>query len=117
MTYSVLNIGNESYKLRLNTKNSVALEKALGYNPITMLMAIEQGTMPTLGDMLTILQHMLQSYHHGFNMDRVYDLYDEYVADGHGMFELIPVFIEVFQNSGYLTTAKEGAGQDVDAKN
>jgi hypothetical protein len=36
------------------------------------------------------------------SLDKVYDLYDEYVADGHTLFDLVPVFIEVFQESGYL---------------
>ena len=40
MLYTELFIGEESFKLRLTTKASVALEKALGYNPITMLMDI-----------------------------------------------------------------------------
>lgn len=103
-------IGGESYKLRLTTKGSVALEKALGYNPISMLMDIDNGTMPKLGDILIMLQVMLQTYHHGYNLDRVYDLFDRYVADGHSMFDLIPVFVEVFQQSGYLATGKTEEG-------
>jgi hypothetical protein len=102
-----LYIGGNAYKLRLTTKASVALEKALGYNPISMLMAIDNGEMPKLADVLIMLHSMLQTYHHGYSLDKVYDLFDEYVAEGKGMFDLIPVFVEVFQNSGYLSTAKE----------
>lgn len=101
--YSELVINGNSYKLRLTTKNSVQLEKALGYNPISMLMDIDDGKMPKLGDMLLMLQAMLQPFHHGMTMDKVYDLFDEYVADGHNMFDLLPVFIEVFQNCGFIT--------------
>jgi hypothetical protein len=110
--YVELFIGDESYKLRLTTKASVALEKALGYNPISMLMDIDNGVMPKLNDVLIMLQAMLQTYHHGFSLDKTYDLFDKYVADGKGMFDLIPVFIEVFQMSGYLASGKsnnEGA--------
>ena len=107
MLYTELNIGNESYKLRLTTKTSISLEKALGHNPITMLMEIDNGVMPKLGDCLTMLHAMLQTYHHGFNMDKVMDLFDRYVADGHNMFDLIPVFVKVFEQSGYITAGAE----------
>lgn len=106
MLYTELFIGGESYKLRLTTKTSIALEKALGYNPIAMLMDIDNGVMPKLGDVLIMLQAMLQPYHHGMNMDKVYDLFDKYVDEGHSMFDLIPVFIEVFQESGYISQNK-----------
>lgn len=101
--FTELMINGESYKLRLTTKTSIQLEKALGYNPISMLMKIDEGEMPKLADILIMLQAMLQTYHHGINMEKVYDLFDRYVADGKSMFDLIPVFIEVFQDSGYIT--------------
>lgn len=102
--FTELIINGESYKLRLTTKSSIALERALGYNPISMLMEIDNGTMPKLADILVMLHSMLQTYHHGYSLEKVYDLFDEYVGDGHSMFDLIPVFVEVFQQSGYLST-------------
>lgn len=112
--YVELIIGDESYKLRLTTKASVALEKALGYNPISMLMDIDSGVMPKLNDVLIMLQAMLQTYHHGYSLDKVYDLFDKYVADGKGMFDLIPVFVEVFQMSGYLASGKSNSTEDAE---
>lgn len=112
MLYTELYIGGDAYKLRLTTKASVALEKALGYNPISMLMAIDNGEMPKLADVLIMLHSMLQTYHHGYSLEKVYDLFDNYVAEGKGMFDLIPVFVEVFQNSGYLSTAKDSVAED-----
>lgn len=101
--YIELTIGGEIYKLRLTTKNSIQLERALGYNPLTMLMEIDKGKMPKLNDVITILQYCLLPYHHGFNLDKTMELFDTYVEDGHNMFDLIPVFIEVFKNSGYIS--------------
>lgn len=112
--YNELIIGGETYKLRLTTKTSISLEKALGYNPISMLMKIDQGEMPKLSDVLIMLHAMLQTYHHGMNMDKIYDLFDKYVEDGKSMFDLIPIFVEVFQDSGYIT---KGAVEEADAKN
>ena len=109
--YIEIIIGGESYKLRLTTKASVALEKALGYNPISMLMDIDNGVMPKLNDVLIMLHAMLQTYHHGFTLDKVYDLFDKYIADGKGMFDLIPVFVEVFQQSGYLAANASSEGE------
>jgi hypothetical protein len=111
MLFTELKIGNESYKLRLTTKVSIALEKSLGFNPLTMLMEIDNGVMPKLGDCLIMLHAMLQTYHHGMNMDKVYDLFDAYVADGHNMFDLIPVFIKVFEQSGYITSSENAEAE------
>lgn len=105
--YIELIIGGEIYKLKLTTRASVQLERSLGYNPITMLMDIDSGKMPRMADILIILQAMLQTYHHGYTLEKVYDLFDRYVEDGKSMFDLIPVFIEVFQESGYISKTKD----------
>jgi hypothetical protein len=109
--YIELPIKNETYKLRLTTRTSIALEKALGYNPLSMFMALDSGEMPKLTDMLIILHSMLQSLHHGITLDKTYDLFDDFVADGHNIFDLVPVFIEVFQESGYMAKTN-GLGVD-----
>lgn len=111
MLFTELNIGGESYKLRLNTRASIALEKSLGRSPLAVFMEIDNGEMPQLKDMVMILQACLQPYHHSFTLDKTYDLFDAYVADGHSIFDLIPVFIEVFQGSGYLAKPAEGTAE------
>lgn len=114
--YSELIIGNETYKLRLNTRASVALEKALGKSPLSVFMELDGGEMPKLTDMIIILQACLQPYQHGFTMDKTYDLFDKYVEDGHTLFDLIPVFIEVFQESGYFAKSSS-EDKETDGKN
>jgi hypothetical protein len=101
-------IGNKTYKLRLTTKGSISLEKALGYNPLSLLLAFDEGKLPTLNDMLIVLHAMLQPFNHGTSMDDVYDIYDAFIADGKTMFDLVPLFVEVFQESGYIGKNKEG---------
>lgn len=117
MLYKELQVGEEIFKLRLTTKSSISLERALGYNPITMLMDIDRGKMPKLADVLIILHSMLQTYHHGYDMQKVYDLFDKYVEDGKSMFDLIPLFVEVFEESGYITKAKEEELSEEEVKN
>ena len=103
MLYTEITINGETYKLRLNTRTSINLEKSLGYNPLNLLMQMENGTMPKLSDVIIVLQAMLQSYHHGFTIDKTMDLFDDYVAEGKSMFDLLPIFIEVFKQSGYIS--------------
>lgn len=101
--YNELIIGGDSFKLRLTTKTSIQLEKALGFNPVNLFMEIDNGKMPKLSDILTILHASLQAYHHGYNMEKTMELFDKYIEDGHNMFDLIPVFVEVFQEAGYIS--------------
>lgn len=110
--FTELIIGGDTFKLRLNTRTSIQLEKALGYNPLNLLMAMENGNMPKLSDVIIILQSMLQCFHHGYNTEKTMDLFDKYVDDGHGMFDLLPVFIEVFKQSGYISDKSGEEGED-----
>lgn len=112
--YTELIINGESYKLRLNTRASISLEKALGKNPLIVLMEASDGNLPKITDIITMLQAMLQTYHHGYNLDKTMDLFDKYVEDGNSMIELIPVLIEVFQSSGYIS---KSATETEEAKN
>lgn len=113
--FTELTINGETYKLRLTTRTSIQLEKALGFNPLDILVAMEDGKMPKLSDCLIILQYMLLDMNHGFNVDKTMDLYDSYIADGHTMIELIPVFIDVFKKSGYIN--EEAVEVEEDEKN
>lgn len=116
MLYTELQVGNETYKLRLNTRASISLEKSLGKSPLSVFMEMENGGMPKLTDMLMILQACLQPYHHGYDFNKTCDLFDRYTEEGKTLFDLVPVFVEVFQESGYL--AKDAAGaEDTEGKN
>ena len=113
--YIELTIGNEVYKLRLNTRTSIQLEKALGRNPVSMLMDMADGNiLPKRTDIVLMLQAMLQVYHHGYNLDKTMDLYDDFLASGKNDFDMIPVFTEVFQMAGYIGKPDENTdGEDV----
>lgn len=112
MLYTELNVNGEIFKLRLNTRTSISLEKALGRNPISVLMDLDEGTMPKLNDIVIMLQAMLQTYHHGYNLDKTIDLFDDYIAGGKTMFDIIPVFVEVFEQSGYISKTANANSED-----
>lgn len=115
--FEVLIINGEEYKLRLTTRTSIQLEKALGRNPLDILMEIEDGKMPKMTDMVLMLHAMLQSLHHGYSQDKAMDLMDAYIADGHGCLELLPVFVKVFENSGYIPKKGEEQTSEDEEKN
>lgn len=100
MLYYELTVGEKTYKLRLNTRNVVALEKQLGCNPLAIF---GQGdTIPPVTTMVNILHYSLQQYHHGMNLNNAYDLFDEYIADGNTSTDFIPVIVEIFKVSGII---------------
>lgn len=97
--------GNKAYKLRLNTRNTVMLEKALGRNPL----AIFDGgdTIPTVTEMANILFCSLQQYHHGITLTDAFDIFDEYLADGHSVTDFIPIILEIYKASGIIRNSEE----------
>lgn len=100
MNYYEFQAGSEEYKLRLSTRNSVALEKKLGCNP---LMVFGNGnTVPTIEQMVTILHASLQQNHHGVNMERAYDIFDAYLEDGKTITDFIYVIVEIYRVSGLI---------------
>ena len=100
--YVELKIGANEFKLKMKTRQIVALEKALGKSPLNILMEAQEGNLPSIEDMLTILAASLQQFHHGYDINKVYDLYDEFVEEGNTMMELIPIIIDVLSVSGYI---------------
>lgn len=105
MLYYDFSAGNKEYKLRLNIRNVVALEKLLGCNPLAIFGDGE--TIPTITTMANILHASLQHYHHGVTLDGAFDILDEWLADGHVITDFIPVVIEVYKVSGIIKADSE----------
>lgn len=108
MLYTDFEVGGKALKLRLTSQACVNLEKKLGRNPVAVFMDVSKGGLPTLSDVVAILHACLQPLEHGYTEAAVYSLYDEYVDDGHNLYDLFPVLIEVFQISGLMP----GDGED-----
>lgn len=105
MTYVDFNAGNKEYKLRLTTRNIVALEKTLGCNPLAIFGDGE--TIPTITTMVTVLHAALQPLQHGITMNDAYDIFDAYLED-HAMTEFLPVIVEIYKASGLMREVAEG---------
>lgn len=107
MLYTDFEAGNKAYKLRLTTRNIIALEKAIGMNPLSVF-----GTgnrIPTITEMVNILHASLQQYQHGITVNDAYDIFDDYLTDGHTTTDFIPVIVEIYQTSGIMPKDKKEA--------
>lgn len=105
MLYFDFEAGNQAYKLRLNTRNTVMLEKVLGCNPLSIFGNGE--SIPTVTAMVQVLYSSLQQYHHGITLEKAYDIFDAYLEDGHSTTDFIPVILEIYKVSGIIREGKQ----------
>lgn len=106
MLYYDFMAGDKAYKLRINTRNTVLLEKLLGCNPLGIFGDGEN--IPKVTDMVSVLFASLQQYHHGITMDDAYDIFDSYIADGNSATDFITVILDVYKVSGIIKEVKKG---------
>lgn len=100
MMYIDFTAGNKDYKLRLNTRNVVALEKQLGCNPLAVFG--NGDTIPTVTTMVTVLHASLQQYNHGISLTDAYDIFDSWIEEGHTTVEFVSVMLEIYKHSGLI---------------
>ena len=105
MNYIDFEAGNKSYRLRLNTRNVVLLEKQIGCNPLAIFG--DGSTIPTITVMVAILHASLQAYNHGITLNDAFDIFDSYMEDGHAMTDFIPVIMDLYKASGLIPKDNE----------
>ena len=105
MLYVDFTAGNKDYKLRLSTRNTVSLEKQLGCNPLSIFGDGE--TIPTVTTMVYVLYASLQQLNHGISLDDAFNIFDDYLADGHSATDFIQVIVDIFKVSGLMDNDKE----------
>lgn len=100
MMYIDFLAGDKQYKLRLNIRATVALEKQLGVNP---LMIFEDGDkIPTITTMVNILHASLQHFHHGITVNDAYSIFETWLNDGNTVVDFLPVIIDIYKVSGII---------------
>lgn len=100
MNYIEFSAGNKDYKLRLNTRNTILLEKQLGCNPLSIFG--DGDTIPTITTMVAILHASLQQYNHGITLNDAYDVFDAWLDEGHATTDFIPTILEIYKASGII---------------
>ena len=100
MNYIDFEVGTKTYKLRLNTRAVVMLEKQIGCNPLSIFGATGD-SVPTVTTMVNVLHSALQQYNHGITMNDAYDIFDKYLED-HSTVDFLPVILELYKASGLI---------------
>ena len=114
--YYELELNGKSYRLRIKSRQAAQLEKALGCSPLTLFVRMSGNLedaakvieeLPSMETYALILNASLQAFEHGFDMNKTYDLIDEFIEDGHSVMELLNLVGEVLKVSGYMPEAPE----------
>lgn len=106
MMYLDFSTGNKDYKLRLSTRNIVSLEKQLGCNPLGIF-GVDGNTIPTITQMVVILHNSLQQFQHGITLDDAYDIFDEWLDNGHVATDFLTVILDIYKVSGIIKTTEK----------
>lgn len=104
MMYVDFNAGGKDYKLRLNTRNTITLEKQLGCNPLAIFG--DGDTMPTITTLVQVLYCSLLQLNHGITLEDAYNIFDAYLEDGNSATEFLSVVIDVYKVSGLIKSDK-----------
>lgn len=107
MKHHVITMGGQELKCRLNTQNIINLEKKFGGKSVLKILMDEQ--IPGMDMVLSTLHASLQALEHGYTMQDVYDLYDDYVEEGKTYTDIIPELLTVLEVSGFFKRPAQGA--------
>ena len=114
-------VGNKSVRLRIKARQAASLEKALGCSPLALFIRLSEHAddtaellehLPSIDTYALILNAALQSYEHGYDMNKTYDLIDDFIEEGHSVMELMNVVSEVLRVSGYMPQEDEQPEQE-----
>lgn len=105
MMYTEFTAGNTTYRLRLNTRAIVTLEKSLGCNPLAIFG--DGDTIPPVTTMVSILHAALQPLNHGITLNDAFDIFDNYIADGNQITDFINVIVDIYKVSGLIKETEQ----------
>lgn len=109
MNFINFEVGSDVYKLRLNTRSIVALEKQIGCNPLNIFGA-DYEEVPTITVMVNILHASLQQYNHGISVNDAYDIFDRYL-ENNAVTDFVHVIIDVYKASGLIPADTDADGE------
>lgn len=102
--FTTWTVNEKSYDLRLTTRQVVSIEENLKINLIKIFMGGGNGfEIPPLKIMLLVIHGAMQKFNHGMTLEDVYDIFDDYVAEGNSQVELLTdVILPLFEVSGFI---------------
>lgn len=105
MNYVEFQAGNQEYKLCLDIKNVVALEKRLGCNPMGIFG--KGDTIPQITQMIDILWASAQKYNSNVTTEKATEIFEAYINDGHTMTDFVVTILNIYRASGIISTEGE----------
>ena len=107
MNYINFETTKGAYRLRLNTRNLVLLEQQLNENPLPALLGhLGKDEIPPVDMMIKILHASLLAYHPDMTMDKAYDVFDEWLDDGHIIADFLQIIIQIYRQAGLIEKEK-----------
>ena len=114
MLFKEFEVEGRTYKLALNTRSIMELEKKIGCNPLDILVKVQsEESLPKVYDMVAIIWASLLKFNHGIKFDDCYDIFDDYLNEGHAITDFLEVMLEIFKVSGLIKEDKEGQDPNV----
>ena len=110
MLFKEFEVGARTYKLAMNTRSVIELEKKMGCNPIAVFG--DGDRVPTVTDMINILSAALQRFEHGLTQNDAISIFDTWLDEGHNIAEFIPVILDVYKVSGLISSENEEAAKN-----
>lgn len=107
MIYKEITVNDKTLKLRISSRNAVALEKAIGENPLNVLKTFGDENLPSIEFIVNVLHASLQQLEHGYTLDKCYDLYDEMIEEGKTIIDMIMLILDIFKVSGFIPDVEE----------
>lgn len=107
MNYINFSAGGNEYKLAMNTRMMVELEKKIGGNPLNLLVAAQDDNIPEIGAMVAVLWASMQKYNHGVKFDDCYDIFDAWLDDGNKVIDFLGIMVDIFKVSGLIGDSEE----------
>ena len=104
LPYTLWNVGDEEYKLKLNTATICKLENEFKTNLLNIIMG---GNIPPLYIMMKVIHGAMLPYQHGIKESDVFTIFDQYCEEGGSQTSLLTdVFIPIYQVSGFFSRAQ-----------
>lgn len=111
MKYHVLEINGKELKCRLTTTSVVQLEKKYGQN---LMMLVIKKKILGVSEIADIINASLTKFEHGYTVNKVYDLIDDYVDNGGDLMKLQENVMDIFKVSGFFADSPQENQKEVD---
>lgn len=97
LPYVPFTVGDEEYKLKINAKSAIELEKKLGVSLVEGMRDFDK-----IGTATAYLWASLQAYNAGIKESDAIEIYDDYISAGGDISDFADVLTEVLIVSGFL---------------